>query len=268
MKKNSLKLLLFLSISLVVFNSCDNDNLNLKNETIISAGQYEFDLNINVNTSGSIEIPIYINNISSSDRTFNLTVSEESTGTSADYTVPSSVTIPANENEAMLTIASEAVTNTLILEIEEMPGVFAAEDIVINILKLCPFNIDNFVGTYDALEDGLYEYEVTVTKGADNTLILQNLYDYGGSATLIVDSSDPELPTISFAAAGLGSVLYVHPSYGDLYAVNPSTYTADYDEDDDTSSLELCESSISVAFVRQVSVGIFSTIINVVMTKK
>ncbi len=265
MKK--INLLLILLISLLTFNGCDSDDQsdNVHN-TIISAGQYEFDLGVTVNTSGTIDIDVYTNDISSSDRSFNISISEESTGSASDYTVPSSITVPANANKAVLSINSEDVTNTLVLKIEEVAGVFASEDIVINIIKVCPFDLNNFVGTYAAVEDGQYNYEVVVTKGAGDQLILENLYESGGTTILDVDTSNPDNPTISFPTFGNGGVLYVHSSYGDVYAVNPSTW-GDYDSSYDTSALDICETTISLAFVRQVSIGIFSTVVNVEMTK-
>ncbi|WP_034041505.1 hypothetical protein [Wocania ichthyoenteri] len=268
MKKINL-LFLFLSISLLTFNGCDSDDQSdAVFNTIISAGQYEFDLGVTVNTSSSIDINVYTNDISSVARTFNILVSEESTGSASDYTVPSSITIPANANKAVLTIDSVDETNTLVLEIEEKPGVFAAEKIVVNIIKVCPYNLDNFVGTYDALEDGQYTYEVTVQKGTGDQLILTNVYGTGGTTVLDVDASNPDNPTVSFPTFGNGGVLYVHSTYGDVYAVNPSAFGDYSDGSSDTSAIDLCESSISLAFVRQVSIGIFSNIINVELTKK
>jgi hypothetical protein len=264
MKKNSL--FLFLLLSLLALNSCNtDDNGNYTLTTIVSAGQWEFDLGVIVNTTGSIDIDVYSNDISTSDRTFNILVSEESTGSSADYTVPTSVTIPANSNMGVLSISAKDVTNTLILEIEEVSGVIVPEPIVVNILKVCPFNLDDFVGTYAAVEDGQYNYDVTVTKGSQpNQLILGNLYESGG--TTIINIGNTEARKITFPVFPTGGVLYVHPSYGNVYAVNPSTWSDDPSQD--TSALNVCETSISLAFVRQVSVGIFSTIVRVEMTKK
>jgi hypothetical protein len=263
MKKISL--LLLLSLSLLIFNSCENDDKNNSSfTTIISAGQYEFDLGVVVNTSGSISIDIYSNDIVSSDRTFNINLSEDSTGSSSDYSVPSSFTIPANSNKGILTINAEDVSNTLILYIEEISGVIAPEPIIVNILKVCPFSLDDFVGTYAAVEDGLYNYDVTVTKGAQpNQLVLVNLYEAGG--TTIINVSTTEDRKVTFPTFPNGGVLYVSGTYGNVYAVNPSAWSAHVGKD--TSSLNVCETKISLAFVRQVSAGIFSTIINVEMTK-
>ena len=262
------KFLLILIIPILSFlNSCDSDDSNLTHNTIISAGKYEFDLGVIVNTSNSIDIDIYTNDIVGSDRTFNLMISEESTGTSADYTVPSSVTIPANENKATISVQAMDVTNTLIIEIEEQSGVYAAEDIVINILKVCPFDINDFVGTYDAIEDGQYNYVVTVELGTDNQLILKNLYETAGTTILNVDTTDPDNPEVSFPSFGNGGVLYVSGTYGNVYAVNPSTFGS-YGPADDTSSIDPCDSSMSLAFVRQVAAGIFSNIVKVELTKQ
>ena len=200
MKKINLIFILFLSISLVVFNSCDSDDSNLKNETIISAGQYEFDLGINVNTTGSIDIPVFINNISGSDRTFNLTIAEGSTGSSADYTVPTSVTIPANGNEGTLTIDSNDVTNTLILEIEEQPGIYAAEDIIINILKVCPVDENTFAGASTVVADDWADYAigdtVTILPGSNVNEIYvtaqENPYISNSATAHMIVSFDPD----------------------------------------------------------------------------
>ena len=266
MKKLSLILLLLLP--LIFLNSCDTeDKGNSPFSTIVSAGKHEFNFGVIVNTSGTLDINVYSNDISSSDRTFNISISEESTGSSSDYSVPSSVTIPAKTNVGTLTISAEDITNTLILELESVPGIIITGPIVVNILKVCPFDLDNFVGTYTAVEDGLYSYDVTVERGTgDDDLILTNLYETGGKTKIIVDIANEESPSVSFASFNTGNVLYVHSTYGDVYAVNPSTYSGNASED--TSALNVCDTAISLAFVRQVSAGIFSNIVKVEMTKK
>ncbi|WP_136468616.1 hypothetical protein [Flagellimonas onchidii] len=156
MKNTSILVLLVAFIGLFALNSCDD--IQDGNEfTFLSAG--EIDFSVILNTTGSLDVTIYSNDISTLDRTFNLKVSEESTALASDYTVPNSFTIPANANEAVIAITAKDVTSKLVLEIEDPDENVFTEDIIINILKVCPLDRDTFAGDATVLEEAWVDYD-------------------------------------------------------------------------------------------------------------
>lgn len=89
----------------------------------------------------------------------------------------------------------------------------------------CPYDINEFIGTYRALEEGYVEngeqvyYDVVATLGtAPNTLKLANLWNVNGSTTVTLDFSNPASPRITFTS---GEFLYVNPTYGNTFVVDP-----------------------------------------------
>lgn len=259
MKKNNLILVLFLSITTLFLNSCeDSIEPNIERASLISAGKSEFTLEVQVNTSGTIDIDVFTTDTTSSDRIFNISINEASTGTSSDYTIPSSITVPANENKATLSIATQDVSNTVVLDIEDANGTRAVDSIVLNIYKICPFDVTSFYGTYAALEDAQWSYDVIIAAGpADNTVTIDNLYDTGGKTVVGID---PTSNLLSIRSIEFDAILYVHPTYGNLYAntladTTPSTY-------------DVCDNGMVLNFIRTVAAGNFTTEINVVLTKK
>ena len=60
----------------------------------------------------------------------------------------------------------------------------------------CPFDINDFVGTYDVNEDdGAFEYTANASLGSSpNTLLIDNWWDSGLSAEVTLDFSDPANP--------------------------------------------------------------------------
>ncbi|CAM1352554.1 hypothetical protein [Tenacibaculum insulae] len=269
------KIFTFLTIFSLAFTftSCE-DEIETSSLKYISFSQSTEKVPVGYNEQSNVEYNFFSTKTTSSSRVFNVEILDTSTADTQFYTIPSTVTIPGGSNKGVITVevndgAWLDTDKTVDLRLSsEDESYYFGETLTLNIFRSCPFDINNFVGTYDALEDGQYNYEVIVEKGTQpNELVLTNLYDVGGTTNIILDLSDEVKPKVSFAPYGQGGVLYVHPTYGDLYAVNPSVF-ADYDDSKDTSALNSCDYSISLDFIRQVDAGVFSTIINVVMTKQ
>lgn len=104
------------------------------------------------------DINVYTGNKTGSDRTYNVVVDASSTLT-ANYTVPSSVTIPANSNVGAITVS---ITDddtlgfdaqTLVLSLQEEAGISFGGNLVINVAEACPGAIAVFSLSLDTWPD-------------------------------------------------------------------------------------------------------------------
>lgn len=145
--------LLLLTMTLFVFNNCTKKTTFTEQIDYVSA---EFVPTILVEKGSSIdtEVHIYATKTTNSDRTFNLEVNTTQTSANTEtYTVPTTVTIPANTNVGTITV-SVADNNlgedpeTLVLNISADDGTLVGNDISLVILKHCAYNVNDFVGTY------------------------------------------------------------------------------------------------------------------------
>lgn len=171
------------------------------------------------------------------------------------------VTIPAGETSASIQIEvlsgnlDTEDPKTLVLRIESSSLTISESfKTSVEIQAACPFDITGFYGTYDAAD-----YVVEVSEGpAENTLLVKNLYNTSGE-TVIELSTDPTNPTIIYRSQEFDAPLYVHPSYGDLWA---TTLTPE------TSSYGSCDNSLYLEFRRCVSIGCFGGTKKAQLTKQ
>ena len=112
-------------------------------------------LEVNINDVGSVDILIGASAISSVDRTINIYLDEEATNTNLqNFNLPSTVTIPANEYFATLTVTGvdfdlETSTELIVIgfEGEFEGGVLSDEQHTISIKQVCPLGAP-FIGEY------------------------------------------------------------------------------------------------------------------------
>lgn len=134
-------LILFVTtLSLSFFVGCDYDDL-IEEPNYVS---FQFDKSIMVELGGSTtyDVNVYTGNVSGSDRTFDVQVREASSLGGESYTVPATVTIPANSNEAVISvgITDNGISpngETLVLGLASADGVYVGPDISLNIGLSC-----------------------------------------------------------------------------------------------------------------------------------
>jgi len=134
----------------------------------------------------------------------------------------------------------------------------------------CPFDVNEFVGTYQALEEGYLNtageqvyYDVVATLGTNpNTLVLKNLWDVGGSSTVNLDFSNPASPRITFNS---GEFLYTNPTYGAAVIVDPKDLTPP--DLSTPSTFKTCSKEMDLYFRVAVSAGLFPKA-HISLTKK
>ena len=193
----------------------------------------------------TVKIPVFLSGSSNSNGVdVNFTVT--TTASSSDYTISPAngvLNIPAGKFVGYIevtpinntTIADDIVLNFSFAE-NTVPVGLAGQGRENMTTKLtiieddCPYDINEFVGTYSALQEGnvddsenqLY-YDVVATLGTDpGTLILANLWDVKGTSTATLDFSNPASPRITFTS---GEFLFVHPTYGTTFVVDPKDLT-------------------------------------------
>lgn len=256
------KIFYFLTlILLTTLTSCE-ENVEPTDIEFVTFSETSKTLNINLGTTLDTEFKIYTANKVASATNVNITV----TGSiaAANYSIPGSVTIPANSNEATIIISitennlDQLNGETLSLAIEGPNGFLIGESLDLKINVFCPFDISDFYGTYDVLEDDTYSYEVVASQGpVAGTLSLSNLYETGGTTIIGLDISDSSviLRSVEFDAA-----LYVSATYGNVWANAFADTTP--------SSFNVCSKDMSIYFRRTVSVGSFAGETKCVLTKK
>ena len=121
------------------------------------------------------EISIYTANKTSSDRVIDVIVTDETDAEPATYNVPSSVTIPANSNEAKLLVDFTSINLDLTTEKKLVlklvaDGLSIGEDLVIPMSQACPSGESKVKVT---LEFDTYPEEVAwrILDGSGNTVL-------------------------------------------------------------------------------------------------
>ncbi len=86
--------------------------------------------------------------------------------------------------------------------------------LTINTRKECTYDIANFIGDYDCNEPGYGIYDVTFTQIDDNTVEIDNFWDFGGVAQYEFDASGGvTLPEQTIQMGGEGWVVAGSGSY-------------------------------------------------------
>ncbi|ALM20470.1 hypothetical protein AAT17_04070 [Nonlabens sp. MIC269] len=124
--------------------------------TLVQFSRSTYNLEIEIDATGELNIPVQSSTLASTDRTFNVSVvNDGTTAITGSYSVPTSVTIPANEYEGILTISGTDVmgvdTNaeTLIIQLEEGADFASGGDAIISVYQVCPIPSTYMVGSYE-----------------------------------------------------------------------------------------------------------------------
>jgi hypothetical protein len=187
MKQIKLYTLIFLSIAL--FTSCEEDVEAPGTPYASFESYFATDVTVTPGETFNKSISIYSANITGEDRTIDLTA----TGTisAASYTMPTSVTIPANSNEAVLNLTFNEndldiiVDKTLNIEMVANDNVIVGDGISLNVAKGCPTGEGKakVAVVLDAYPEELYWRIVNTDTGA--TAMANNASPaYGGYAGL------------------------------------------------------------------------------------
>ncbi len=175
-------LILFLAGVALFLQGCSNDDdFTPPNYVTFEANELSF--TVNQNSSESFDVTVYTANETSSDRTFTVMVDEASSINSEDYSVPATVTVPANSNEGTLTLEITDNTiadagETLVLAFEGKEGLFLGEPLTINVLKLCEFTslAPSYSGSPSAFGANATPFQAVLTPVGDKVFSVASLW--------------------------------------------------------------------------------------------
>lgn len=135
-------ILLFVSIlSFAAFVGCsDDDGYTPPNYVTFERGP--LNVGVDVGSSTSYDVTVYTANITGQDRTFDVSADASSTLSSAAYTLPATVTIPANSNEGTISVDVSDVDlgltgKRLVLNVSGDEEVLTGSGLILNVARTC-----------------------------------------------------------------------------------------------------------------------------------
>ncbi|WP_179316251.1 hypothetical protein [Winogradskyella undariae] len=178
--KNIFKLTFVLLLTIVTV-SCDetvdqviyNGDIN-ENNTFITFERSVYNLPVTIDDSSSINLILNSSTVSSVDRTYDIVLNTDPEMTTANeltYTLPTSVTIPANSYQGTLTIVGtdnnlvDATSKRIVFNINGLTDSESSDfdEITVNIFEVCPVPSTYLVGDYIIGDDGSGNFPVGET---------------------------------------------------------------------------------------------------------
>ncbi|MBN1822403.1 MAG: hypothetical protein JXR31_00365 [Prolixibacteraceae bacterium] len=200
MKRISYFLLLLFAVFL--FNNCAEDFVETKDINYVSFEGSSVSIVVNKNSTADRTVKVYTTQTTGSDRTFTINVSESTTADQGAYTVPGTVTVPANSNEGEFTVSISDVNIgddgvKLVLSLASQDGLYTGSNITVNMSRLCPLVIEDFLGDYIITEAGYGDYATTITLDATvaNRVWVSNFWDWTND--LVYYDFDPDNGTVT-----------------------------------------------------------------------
>lgn len=205
-------------------------------------------------------IEVGITTASSSDRSFSISIDpEETTATVSQYTIEqSSLFIPANSNVGYIKVIGNyenALTSgsKLVINLESVEnGLLANFDTTytLNIYQFCPFQVSDFLGSWNADEVGYAVYNSNFTAGANadlNEIVMSNIWDVNPASQTKVyfNDSNPSNFKLDFPVY-TDNPLYVDSTYGQAWI------------DRGTGNFSSCAETVYMRFQVRVNAGFFA----------
>lgn len=211
-------LLLVATFSMSMFVGCDYDeDLDPLNYASFERGP----LSVGVDIDGSTtkEVTVYTGNIVGTDRTIGITVGSSSTLDAAAYSVPASVTIPANSNEGTFTVEVSdvdiaATGETLVLNLVPTEELSVGSGLTMNVRTVCPDGTTEVRVSF-LFDDWASEISWEITDG-DGTVVAEG----GGYA----DGDESFMMPVCLAPGDYTFTVY--DSYGDGIPGGSGTLTS------------------------------------------
>ncbi len=259
----TIKLLSIFILASLLFVSCeDQENVmydNVNGKVLTSFVGSSASIAVRSDQVSSATVNVEVSTVSNVDRIVNFTIGSGTTATPDQYSV-SDFVIPAGAYTGSATVTGnfDALPSlgsvTVQLNLEGINGVDAAlgdTSFSISMERFCPFDINDFIGTYDAVEEsgsGTFTYTVTATAGpAPNTLTLTDIYQAGGQATIELDASDPSSPTVINRSFEFDTFIFISGTWGNVYAQEYGDSTP--------STFNVCAKTINFNFYRRIPDG-------------
>ncbi len=140
----NIKLLLVAALGLATLNSCKDTIDDFDAPAFATFASDAVVVSLPDGAQETKEITIFTANKTGSDRVIDIMVTEDTDADPASYSVPSSITIPANSNEAKFNIDFTSINldltteKKLVLRLTQTSGLNVGEDLVIPMSQSCP----------------------------------------------------------------------------------------------------------------------------------
>ena len=211
---NKIKLFSILFISAFVFSSCE-DEVEAPGTPFVAFESNLGDVTVAPGAPLTKTINVYSANTTGSDRSVNLVVKDISTIGSSSYTMPSSITIPANASSASFDIVFvedglDIVQDQVLAVAMESSELYTGEDISLNVAKGCASGSSKLKisVTMDAYPEEVY-WRIRNASTGEYILASQAQPGYGGLAGLTGTLTDA-------ACLPAGDYLFqIYDQYGD-----------------------------------------------------
>ena len=199
-KETIMKKLFFLITTMLILVSCDDDQRVIydteNGQTLVAFNVPSVNLPIVIDDVGSVDVQINVTTASPQDRSFPVeVVTSSTTAPTGSYSVPSTVTIPANQFTGTLRINGidenvETTPTVLIVKIGEgSEHIASTRTLRVSVFQVCPIPDTFLIGTY-LLEQisGISPFGITafgtqvvqVTSKGPTTRTFNYAYDPGG----------------------------------------------------------------------------------------
>jgi hypothetical protein len=149
---------IFFALTLLFMSCEEQENLvydRLGGQELLGFASSSYTLPIVIDSEGSVDITIDVSNVSTSDRTFTISVVEDETTVAPEvYSLPSSVVLPAGEHNATFTITGEDIDvettpETLTIELTGSEGgAISVGKASVSVFQVCPIEDGFFTGDY------------------------------------------------------------------------------------------------------------------------
>ncbi|MGV8945801.1 MAG: hypothetical protein ACOH1N_05185 [Lutibacter sp.] len=146
--------LLLITLSAFVFNSCSDDIDGTNELDYVGLTKLPASISVEKNGSTSVELHLYATQTTGADRTFNIIVLPATTLNPAAYSMPSTIVIPANSKEGVITVTFSDTNlgetpKTFVIQLEGNPGVYVGGKTATTVTKKCSIaGVSNLVGAY------------------------------------------------------------------------------------------------------------------------
>ena len=193
MKK--IKLLLSVFIAICTLNSC-TDEVDPQGTNYVTFEDDSYSFGVDLGSENTNAIKIYAANITATDRTIGVAVIAASTTLdAAAYTVPTTVTIPANSNVGTISVSVSdlgisADGETLSIGLEAAAGLYVGGNMTVNVRQVCPYNEVNINIAFDSYPEEVY----WKLENSSGTIVAENVlgsYDgMSGSVDVVLCLTD------------------------------------------------------------------------------
>lgn len=152
-----MKKLIYICLVAIIATSCDPDDVIFdaqNGQTLITFDVPQVDLQVVLDGTGSVTVPLNSTTISSTERSFNVSIVESQTTADVSSLTVGPAIIPANSHIGSITITGvdsdliDIEAETLTLSVAEEGGVVTDASLQVNVFQICPVPETFFVGTY------------------------------------------------------------------------------------------------------------------------